>query len=167
MGDPLDGRADQLLADDWLGFAGVPPPSVRVYRVERHIAEKLHAYTMPRKTPNGRLKDLPDLALLGSVAHLELAELSAAIAETFQFRDTHEAPQALPDPPPEWERRYQQLISTEPLPWPDLETVTARARAFVEPALAFRGNPLRWDREGWRWAEIDASVLTQTPLAEG
>ncbi len=63
--DPLSGEPDVLIADDMLGFAGIAPPALRVYPVETHVAEKLHAYTVPRTRPNPRVKDLPDLALPG------------------------------------------------------------------------------------------------------
>ncbi|MEO6576624.1 MAG: hypothetical protein ABIP89_22450 [Polyangiaceae bacterium] len=32
-----------LVADDLLAFAGIAPPSLRLYPIETHIAEKLHA----------------------------------------------------------------------------------------------------------------------------
>lgn len=48
FGDPIVGQPDLLVTDDLLGFAGVPPATVRVYPVVSHIAEKLHALTMPR-----------------------------------------------------------------------------------------------------------------------
>jgi hypothetical protein len=31
---------------------------------EQQFAEKVHAYTLPRKTPNSRVKDLVDILLL-------------------------------------------------------------------------------------------------------
>ena len=49
------------MAEDVLAFAGIAPPTLRLYPVETHIAEKLHAYTLPRPRPNSRVKDLPDL----------------------------------------------------------------------------------------------------------
>jgi Nucleotidyl transferase AbiEii toxin, Type IV TA system len=67
FGDPIVAPPERIVADDVLGFAGIAPPSVPVYPVETHIAEKLHAYTIPRVRPNSRVKDLPDLALLASV----------------------------------------------------------------------------------------------------
>ena len=66
FGDPILGEPDVVIADDVLGFAGISPPALRVYPIETHIAEKLHAYTLPRKRPNSRIKDLPDLALLAT-----------------------------------------------------------------------------------------------------
>ena len=62
FGDPVIGEPEVVTANDVLGFVGVPPPTLRLYPIETHIAEKLHAYTMPRPRPNSRVKDLPDLA---------------------------------------------------------------------------------------------------------
>jgi len=59
FGDPILGEIETVTVDDVLGFAGIAPPTVRLYPVETHIAEKLHAYTMPRARPNTRVKDLP------------------------------------------------------------------------------------------------------------
>jgi hypothetical protein len=60
------GQAEVVVAQDVLAFAGIAPPALRLYPIETHIAEKLHAYTMPRKRPNTRVKDLPDIALLAT-----------------------------------------------------------------------------------------------------
>ena len=66
FGDPILGEPEVVVAEDVLAFAGIAPPTLRLYPLETHIAEKLHAYTMPRARPNSRVKDLPDLALLAS-----------------------------------------------------------------------------------------------------
>ncbi|MBM4063001.1 MAG: nucleotidyl transferase AbiEii/AbiGii toxin family protein, partial [Planctomycetes bacterium] len=66
FGDPMFGEPEVVVAEDVLGFAGVAPPTLRIYPIESHVAEKLHAYTMPRARPNSRVKDLPDLALLAT-----------------------------------------------------------------------------------------------------
>ncbi len=74
-GDPFAGEPDVVVTEDVLGFAGIAPTTVRVYPVETHIAEKLHAYTLPRSRPNSRVKDLPDMALLATVRTLEARRL--------------------------------------------------------------------------------------------
>jgi hypothetical protein len=71
--DPILGDPDELVGDDFLGFAGVEPPRMRRYPIETHLAEKLHAYTLPRARPNSRVKDLPDLALLGGIRPVDAA----------------------------------------------------------------------------------------------
>ena len=68
-----------------------------------HIAEKLHAYTMPRPRPNSRVKDLPDLALLASIGALEASRLAEAPEQTFTLRKTHALPASLPGPNAAWE----------------------------------------------------------------
>ncbi len=55
FGDPMVGKPTTVIAADTLGFAGIAPPKVRLYPVVTHIAEKLHAYTMPRDRPNTRV----------------------------------------------------------------------------------------------------------------
>ncbi len=57
VGAPIVGTPQEHDGSDTLAFVGLSPPRFRVYPVETHIAEKLHAYTLPR--PNSRVKDLP------------------------------------------------------------------------------------------------------------
>ena len=52
FGDPILGEPEVVIAKDVLAFAGIAPPTLRLYPIETHIAEKLHAYTMPRARPN-------------------------------------------------------------------------------------------------------------------
>lgn len=61
LGD--DGLApnDILPGRDWLGFAGLPAPVFTVIPEAQHFAEKVHAYTVVRETPNTRVKDLVDM----------------------------------------------------------------------------------------------------------
>jgi len=70
-GDPIIGEPELVVAQNVLAFAGIEPPTLRLYPLESHIAEKLHAYTLPRKHINSRVKDLPDLALLATVRDID------------------------------------------------------------------------------------------------
>jgi hypothetical protein len=99
FGDPIFGEPETVTATDVLAFAGIAPPVLRLYPIETHIAEKLHAYTMPRARPNSRVKDLPDIALLATIQPLEARRLRMALERTFEFRATHPVPSSLPDPP--------------------------------------------------------------------
>ncbi|MDX2086367.1 MAG: nucleotidyl transferase AbiEii/AbiGii toxin family protein [Kofleriaceae bacterium] len=156
FGDPIFGEADIVLADDVLAFAGVMPPTLRLYPIETHIAEKLHAYTMPRRRPNTRVKDLPDIALLATAQSIEATRLRSALEQTFDFRRTHELPATLPTPLPTWETPYAAMAAENQLPWPDLDHVTAAARAFLNPVLA---SNLRatWDPKNWTWSSQETS----------
>ncbi|HSJ99844.1 MAG TPA: nucleotidyl transferase AbiEii/AbiGii toxin family protein [Kofleriaceae bacterium] len=155
LGEPLLGEPDELDTEDWLGFAELPPPRVRVYPVETHIAEKLHAYTMPRERTNSRMKDLPDLALLGTIAALERERLRAVIGGTFRFRATHDLPRSVPEPPPDWSARYVQLAIREELRWRTLPELIERVRAFLDPVLSLSSTAARWDVDSWSWLETE------------
>jgi hypothetical protein len=150
FGDPMLGTPDEQVAEDLLDFAGVPPPRLRLYPIETHIAEKLHAYTLPRARPNSRVKDLPDLALLATIRRLESRRLRAALARTFRFRKTHPVPGALPEPPATWAAAYAALAREDRLPWRDLAALATAARAFLDPVLA-RYTDARWDPKRWAW----------------
>jgi hypothetical protein len=150
FGDPILGEPDVVLAEDVLAFAGIKPPTLRLYPIETHIAEKLHAYTMPRSRPNSRVKDLPDLALLATVRRLDAVRLRTALAQTFSFRKTHAVPAALPAPLPAWRMPYAAMAREDQLPWPELGDVTAAAQAFLDPVLA-GGLHATWEPTRWRW----------------
>jgi len=102
LGEPLFGEPELVTADDLLAFAGLAPPTLRIYPIETHIAEKLHAYTMPRARPNTRVKDLPDLALLATAQPISAQRLRSALEQTFAFRNTHSLPAQLPQPLTLW-----------------------------------------------------------------
>jgi predicted nucleotidyltransferase component of viral defense system len=136
FGDPILGEPERRVGHDHLGFAGIAPPTLQLYPIETHIAEKLHAYTLPRLRPNSRIKDLPDLALLATIQTIAANRLTAAFAQTFQFRNTHAVPARLPDPPETWSQPYAAMARDDQLAWPTLAEVTAAARRFLDPVLA-------------------------------
>jgi hypothetical protein len=148
--DPILGQPDTLVAEDVLSFAGITPPTLRLYPVETHLAEKLHAYTMPRRRPNSRVKDLPDIALLATAQPLDSKRLREALEQTFAFRNTHPIPLQLPDPTPTWAGPYTAMAREDELIWPTLDAVTEAARTFLNPVLA--GDlDAHWQPASWRW----------------
>jgi hypothetical protein len=150
FGGVLSGDIEELTTDDLLGFAGIAPPRLRVVPIETHIAEKLHAYTMPRDRPNTRVKDLPDLALLGTIRPLHAARVREAIERTFGSRRVHPVPASLPPPPEAWTAPYARMVELDDLPWRTLAEVEAIARAFLDPLLASARDD-RWDPGSWTW----------------
>lgn len=151
FGDPILGEPEIMVAEDALAFAGIAPPTLRVYPVETHVAEKLHAYTMPRPRPNSRVKDLPDLALIATARAIEAGRLRAAIDQTFGFRRTHAVPGSLPAPPDPWEEPYATIAKEDQLRWPTLDEAFEAARTFVDPVLEGLLDS-RWDPEAWSWS---------------
>jgi len=151
LGDPLTREPDMVVTEDVLAFAGIEPPTLRLYPVVSHIAEKLHAYTLPRPRPNSRVKDLPDLALLGSTGPLDAGVLRSALEKTFDFRDTHPLPQSLVSPPSFWEQPYAAMAEADDLPWRTLRDVFSAVAAFLDPVLGAVVISGTWDPEGWCW----------------
>jgi hypothetical protein len=150
FGDPIVSPPEVMVAEDVLAFAGIAPPTLRLYPIETHIAEKLHAYTLPRERPNTRVKDLPDLALLASTRALDASVLREALQLTFAFRNTHVVPTALPPPPPAWASPYAKMAAEDALTWGTIDAVEEAVRAFLGPILA--GDAITiWIPATWRW----------------
>lgn len=150
FGDPILGEPEIRAAEDVLAFAGIGPPILRLYPVETHIAEKLHAYTMPRSRPNTRVKDLPDLALLATTQPIEAKRLRAALDLTFTFRKTHPLPLAVPEPLGAWATPYAAMAREDHLAWATLDEVTKAAQEFLDPVLA-GGVDATWEPAHWSW----------------
>ncbi|MBL4848588.1 MAG: nucleotidyl transferase AbiEii/AbiGii toxin family protein [Planctomycetes bacterium] len=150
FGDPILGEPERIVAEDLLAFVGVAPPAIRIYPVESHVAEKLHAYTLPRSRPNTRVKDLPDFALLATAKSIDAHRLRAALEQTFAFRGTHDLPAALPEPPLSWTQPYAAMAAQDGLQWLTLPEVFAASQAFLDPVLTV-GLDATWDPEDWNW----------------
>ncbi len=109
VGDVVMQPVDVVECKDWLAFAGITRPSVRMIPREQQFAEKFHAYTLPRITPNSRVKDLVDLALLVRAGELVPPIVSAALEATFGRRATHAVPRRVDPPPAEWLKQFAEL----------------------------------------------------------
>lgn len=149
--EPMLQKPDVLVARDVLGFAGIEPATLRLYPIETHLAEKFHAYTMPRLRPNTRVKDLPDIALLASAQPLNAEHLRKALEQTFTFRNTHPLPASLPEPPAAWATPYSAMARENDLPWAELSDVTRAAASFLNAVLEPGLNAM-WQPSTWSWS---------------
>lgn len=137
---------------------------MRVYPIESHIAEKLHAYSMPRRRDNTRVKDLPDLALLGTIRELDGDRLREALDRTFTFRSTHAVPTSLPEPPDAWADVYRRMAFEDGLEWRDLPALVTAVRSFLNPILG-KAQHLRWSPSRWQWEETTGAAAPETLVA--
>ena len=108
-GDVVLTPLDVTQAHDWLEFAGIPGAKFPTISQEQQFAEKLHAYTLPRKSPNTRARDLVDMLLLIHSGKLDRAKVKNALRATFERRKTHPLPSSLEPPPPAWTEPFAQL----------------------------------------------------------
>jgi hypothetical protein len=141
--DPMVGEPDHITAPDALSFAGIAPPIIPIYPLGTHLAEKLHAYTLPRESVNGRMKDLIDIALVAAEPALRPVSMTirasivrTALEKTFAFRNSHPLPSACPPWPTPWAARYPREKELNALPWASIDDVHAEAARFLDPVLA-------------------------------
>lgn len=107
-GDVVLGPLEMTEGHDWLKFAGIPAAKYPTLSREQHFAEKIHAYTMPRRVPNTRFRDLVDMVLLIRM-DLDRSKTAAAIAATFKRRNTHPVPNKLEPPPIAWAAPFVEM----------------------------------------------------------
>lgn len=136
-GDALVEPPDVLRGSDLLQFAGIVPVEFPAYPVPQHLAEKLHAYTLPRGQENTRVRDLVDLVVIAATETVEADRLSRSVEATFAARATHPIPEQLPEPPASWAQPFA-VIAAEAvnLPTTDLREGQARPAQVWDPFLA-------------------------------
>jgi hypothetical protein len=135
IGDIVIHPLEIIETRDWLAFAGIERSQVQLIAREQQFAEKIHAYTLPRNTPNSRVKDLVDMALLIGDSTLDRQRTLNALLLTFERRATHSLPKTLDAPPSEWVAPFQDLAKECGMP-SDPNIVFERVRTFCEDALA-------------------------------
>jgi hypothetical protein len=109
VGDEVLEPLESVEGEDWLGFAGIPAVVVPALSVEQHWAEKFHAYTRPRETPNSRVRDLVDLVLILEHEAPATERVRMAVHATFRRRGTHPVPDVVPEPPSGWAKPFTAL----------------------------------------------------------
>ncbi len=92
-----------------LQIMGIQTQKIPIISIEQHFAEKIHAYTVPRKSGyNSRVKDLVDMILLINEG-INTDELKISVEKTFTKRKTHEIPTTLIAPPQEWKKPFDKM----------------------------------------------------------
>jgi hypothetical protein len=109
IGDVILEPVETMVTRDWLGFAEIPSPSVAMIAREQQFAEKVHAFTVPRPSPNSRVRELVDLHLLIASGSLDASLCTETLRRTFERRDTHKFPKELVPPPADWGRPFRVL----------------------------------------------------------
>jgi predicted nucleotidyltransferase component of viral defense system len=148
--DVITGELERHPSDPIVERLGFEPAWFPVYPVAQQLAEKLHAYTLPRDVENTRAKDLVDMVWLTTRHAFTSDALIEAAKATFARRASHSWPPVPGEPPPAWTRQYTALrkeMALEPATPREAHDVLM---AFLEPVLAgTRG--LRWDPATRSW----------------
>jgi hypothetical protein len=138
-------RSDPIL--ERLGFVGSEFP---VYPAAQHVAEKVHALTLPREFANSRARDLVDLAWFGRHFTFGSGSLVDACVATFARRATHGWPPTIPDPPADWQKPYERWRAELSLPDRTPQDAVASVRTFLDPVFA-GARDLRWEPGSGTW----------------
>lgn len=152
-GDAVVRPPDSREGSDLLDFADVPHIRVPIYPVPQHLAEKLHAYTLPRTKENTRTKDLVDLLIIASVEMIDGVEMIESLRATFAARKSHQVPTSLPPPERSWVQPFKKLTREAPAsPTTDLDEAFNRVQNFWTPVFEGTVEGLRWDpaRQTWQ-----------------
>lgn len=152
-GDTVVGDPETMTGTDLLSFAQIAPVRFPVYPVAQHLAEKLHAYTLPRTQENSRVKDLLDMAMIATQESIEAETLAASVRATFDTRATHQPPPTLPEPPASWRAPFERLANEAPGALvTDCLDAHALAARLLDPILADAVRGMWWDptARGWR-----------------
>ena len=151
-GDAVVGQPDLMVGSDLLAFAGVEPLSFPTSPITQHLAEKLHAYTLPRDQDNTRVKDLVDLVTLAAMESVDGDRLTESVRATFEARTTHQPPGALPQPPAQWSNAFAALLAESPgTRLTSLEEGHELAVQFWDPVLTQQASRKRWVPAARHW----------------
>lgn len=152
-GDALVDPPDLLRGSDLLQFAGIASIEFPVYPVPQHLAEKLHAYTLPRGQENTRVRDLVDLVIIAATEKVEADHLFRSVEATFAVRGTHPIPEQLPEPPASWAQPFASIAAEAVnLPTTDLREGHVLAAQFWNPFLAGRAVHQSWLPDQRQWS---------------
>ncbi|HEV7216210.1 MAG TPA: nucleotidyl transferase AbiEii/AbiGii toxin family protein [Chloroflexota bacterium] len=144
-GDAVSAPPDILVGSGLLDFAGMRPLRFPTYPVVQHLAEKLHAYTLPRAEVNTRTKDLVDLVMFALTEMVDGDLLTSSVQATFDARLTHSLPPDFPEPPRIWSVAFARLAAPVPLLAALALTDAYRiAAAFWDPVLDRGVAGQRW-----------------------
>ena len=112
IGDAWIEPQDILQLSSHLEALGLESFTVKVIPIEHHIAEKIHALTLPRDVSNSRVKDLVDLFLIFKLEKFSNEKIKDCIKKTFTKRKTHKVPTELPLPDESWEKPFKNMMDS-------------------------------------------------------
>jgi hypothetical protein len=151
IGDPMVEAVEYFDTPALLEFAELAPTHVPCFPITQQIAEKLHAYTRPRKSgESSRVKDFVDMLLLSEMGTISGERLFQAIQATFSARATHALPVSVPPPPSKWDSEFKRMAKDVGMDKLSLGQAYGSVQQFLDPVL--KGEiPGEWDAVAKLW----------------
>jgi hypothetical protein len=148
--DVVVGDIESYLSDPVLEQLGFRRSRFPIYPINQHVAEKLHALTLPRDVENTRARDLVDLIWFTRHFTFRSETLAIACIATFERRATHLWPPVIDIPPESWARPYGVWRAELDLDEPTAAAAAAALRSFLVPV--YLGEAGRaWDPTAQEW----------------
>ena len=133
IGDIVVGSPEWASGEEFFAFAGISPARFRILPIAQQFAEKVHSYTLPRKTGiNSRVKDLVDLVLILDKEAPLRSSIKPAIEATFIHRSTHDIPVTIPAAPPTWTSSFTAMAKQVNISETTIEGAVARVNHYLE-----------------------------------
>jgi len=154
-GSVMTAQPETLVPRTPLEVPGLPRPTVRLYPVVDHIADKLCATEATYAgVPSSRARDLVDLVVFARTQHVDGSALHTAIAAErlhrgLPRRDTFTVPAS-------WSRTYPPAAAKVPLcaEYPDTTSATALVAQLLEPAMTGAARQHGWDPATSTWSQV-------------
>ena len=151
-GDPLIEPVEYLTTPNLLFFADLEPTRVPCYPIPQQLAEKLHAYTRPRKTgESSRVKDFVDILLLAEYGEISGQGLIRSIEVTFHRAGTHAVPANMLPPPKNWSPVFRRLADEVGMRDRTLDQAFSAIQQFLDPILSGKASGMWWNLVTWSW----------------
>lgn len=153
-GSLMTASPEARLADS-ITVPGITPPTLRLYPVADHVADKFCAiqalYGTNNDEPSSRYRDLVDLVVFARTQDIDGAELATAIGGEWMHRKMPGPPTF--DPPATFERAYPPLARKVAACGGYIAYAEALAlvSALIAPALDGTANGRRWIAAAASW----------------
>jgi hypothetical protein len=131
IGDISLGSSEWANGEEFFAFAGISPARFKILPIAQQFAEKVHSYTLPRKSGiNSRVKDLVDLVLILDKDAPAPESVKPAIEATFTHRGTHDIPVTIPAAPPTWTSSFTAMATQVNISGTTVEGAIARVNDY-------------------------------------
>jgi hypothetical protein len=131
IGDVVLGSPEWVNGGEFFGFAGISPARFPILPIAQQFAEKVHSYTLPRKSGiNSRVKDLVDLVLMLDKDAPAPKLVKLAVEATFAHRGTHDIPPTIPAAPPTWASSFTAIAKQVNISETTVEGAVARLNEY-------------------------------------
>lgn len=131
VGDVVVGAPEWARGEEFLSFAAISAARFRILPVAQQFSEKIHSYTLPRKSGiNSRVKDLVDLVLMLDKDAPAYEATKTAIEATFNHRGTHDIPRVIPAAPTTWSASFTAMAKQVNISEITIEGAVARLNEY-------------------------------------